>query len=201
MEKQNEILINNNKFDYYTSEPAAYDNLQSQNNREIQGEARVLPIISELPVKNCAVNLLVNRNDSKITKENSDFLLRNNPETKTSVTSYQNTTNLFRLFVKNGEYVYARPNDIIMIESCDHMVKVYLASNDKIKKTIRHNTLKDFLLQLPQDQFMRIGRFCAINILRLTGGNCNEQTFEFDFKVSVKLKHAISNTAFTTIGK
>jgi DNA-binding LytR/AlgR family response regulator len=109
--------------------------------------------------------------------------------------------NLFRFFVKNGEHVYGRANDIIMMESCDHLVNVYLAVNDKIKKTIRSNTLKDFLSLLPADQFIRIGRFCAINIQRLSGGNFNEQTFEFDFKVSVKIKHPIPLSVFKNIGK
>jgi hypothetical protein len=108
---------------------------------------------------------------------------------------------LFRLFVKNGEYVYARANDIIMIESCDHLVKVYLGINSKAKLTVRHNTLKDFLLQLPRLQFIRISRFCAVNILRLSGGNCNEQTFEFDFTISIKLAHCVSHKVFSTIGK
>jgi DNA-binding LytR/AlgR family response regulator len=115
---------------------------------------------------------------------------------------FNNTAkNLFRFFVKNGEHVYGRANDIIMMESCDHLVNVYLAVNDKIKKTIRSNTLKDFLSLLPADQFIRIGRFCAINIQRLSGGNFNEQTFEFDFKISVKLKHALSQHVFKKIGK
>jgi hypothetical protein len=109
--------------------------------------------------------------------------------------------NLFRLFVKNGEYVYARPDDIFMIESCDHLVKVHLGTGGKVKLTIRHSTLKDFLSQLPEDQFVRIGRFCAINIFRLSGGNCNRQVFEFDYNISIKLKHAVSNTVFTCIGK
>jgi DNA-binding LytR/AlgR family response regulator len=114
---------------------------------------------------------------------------------------FENASALFRLFVKNGEYVYAKSSDIIMMESCDHLVKVYLSLNEKVKRTIRHNTLKDFLLQLPPDQFMRIGRFCAINVHRLSGGNYIDQSFEFDFKVSVKLKHAISHTIFNSIGK
>ncbi len=113
----------------------------------------------------------------------------------------ENKTNLFRLFVKNGEYVYARPDDIIMIESCDHLVKVHLAINGQVKKAVRNNTLKDFLLQLPKDQFTRIGRFCAVNIARLSGGNCKEQTFEFDFKILVKLKRALSQSYFANIGK
>ncbi|HEY6505770.1 MAG TPA: LytTR family transcriptional regulator DNA-binding domain-containing protein, partial [Chitinophagaceae bacterium] len=107
---------------------------------------------------------------------------------------------LFRLFVKHFEYVYARPNDIIMIESCDHLVKVYVGVGERAKLTLRHNTLKDFLSQLPATHFLRIGRFCAINIQRLTGGNCNEQVFEFDFKISIKPKHFVSHSVFTNIG-
>lgn len=108
--------------------------------------------------------------------------------------------NIFRLCIKNGEYVYARANDIIMIESCDHMVKVHLGIENKVKLTTRQNTLKDFLLKLPSAQFIRIGRFCAINIQRLSGGNCNKQTFEFDYKISIKPKHAVPNKIFTVIG-
>jgi hypothetical protein len=44
----------------------------------------------------------------------------------TEEASISTNSTLFRLFVKNGEYVYAQPQDILMIESCDHMVKVYL---------------------------------------------------------------------------
>lgn len=113
----------------------------------------------------------------------------------------QNFEKPFRLFVKNCEYVYARANDIIMIESCDHLVKVYIACNDKVKKALRHNTLKEFLSQLPQEQFLRIGRFCALNTHRLSGGNFNEQTLEFDFNIQIKLTHPISRTSFSSIGK
>lgn len=109
--------------------------------------------------------------------------------------------NLIRLFLKKGEYIYARPNDIVMVESCDHLVKVYMLRDDKVKKTIRCNTLKDFFAQLPEGHFIRIGRFCAINLRRLSGGDYNQQTFEFDFKVAIKLKHPISPAIFNNIGK
>jgi LytTr DNA-binding domain len=109
--------------------------------------------------------------------------------------------NLIRLFYKRGEFIYARPDDIVMIESSDHLVNIYIVHEDKIKKTIRSNSLKDFLAQLPENQFLRIGRFCVINLKRLSGGNCKEQTFEFDFKVSIKLKHAIPPSWFNDIGK
>lgn len=109
--------------------------------------------------------------------------------------------NLFRFFVKNGEHIYGRANDIIMIESCDHLVHVHLVFNDTLKKTMRANTLKDFLSLLPKDQFMRISRFCAININRLSGGSFNNQTFEFDFKILVKIRHTVPQSVFKNIGK
>lgn len=113
----------------------------------------------------------------------------------------KHTVSPFRLYLKKGEYIYARPEDILMIESCDHMVKVYLGVDGKAILTVRSNTLKDFLLQLPKNKFIRISRFCAINLQRLSSGNYNKQTFEFDFKISIKLKYSISHSVFTAIGK
>jgi DNA-binding LytR/AlgR family response regulator len=108
---------------------------------------------------------------------------------------------LLQLFVKKGEYIYARPGDIVLIESCDHIVQVYLAYGEKTKRAVRNGTLKDFLLQLPQQKFARLGRFCAVNLDRLSGGNYNQQCFEFDFRVSIKLKHSLPVSVFKTIGK
>ena len=118
-----------------------------------------------------------------------------------SIKQCEKSIGIFRLFVKNGEYVYARPYDIVLIESCDHMVRIHLAVSGKLKKTVRHNTLKDFLLQLPKEHFIRIGRFCAVNTSRISGGSFNDQTFEFDFGISIKLKHPISHATFSSIGK
>jgi hypothetical protein len=108
---------------------------------------------------------------------------------------------LLQLFVKKGEYIYARPGDIVLIESCDHLVQVYLAYGEKTKRAVRNGTLKDFLLQLPQQKFARLGRFCAVNLDRLSGGNYNQQAFEFDFRVSIKLKHSLPASIFKAIGK
>src|SRR5688572_21318156 len=60
---------------------------------------------------------------------------------------------IFRLSVKHYEYVYARPDDIVMIESCDHLVRVYVGVEGRSRLATRHNTLKEFLLQLPSTQF------------------------------------------------
>ena len=108
---------------------------------------------------------------------------------------------LFRLFVKNGEYVYARPEDILLIESADHLVRIYFQIDGKVRKAVRANTLKHFLEQLNNVTFLRLGRFCAINTSRISGGNFNEQCFEFDFKVSIRLAHALPLNVFSSIGK
>ena len=123
------------------------------------------------------------------------------PESETEKEEGISRTPLLRLFIKNGEYAYARPDDIVMIESSDHIVRVYILFGDKIKKVIRNNTLKEFLSQLPADKFLRINRFCAINSSRLSGGSYNEQSFEFDFRITIKLKHTIPQKLFNAIGK
>lgn len=151
-------------------------------------------------VKSKSGQLLINRGKRLFLKEVPN-LSDNRAQAEILKIPNHNPENLFRLFVKKGEYVYARPNDIIMIESCDHLVKVYVAVEGKVKLTTRYNTLKDFLSQLPESHFIRLGRFCAINIKRLTGGNCNEQIFEFDFKISIKLKHTVSHAVFSGFGK
>lgn len=109
-------------------------------------------------------------------------------------------TNLFRLSIKKDEYVYARAEDIVLVESCDHLVKVYVAFGNNFKKTVRPNTLKDFLKLLPVDQFMRLSRFCAVNTKRLSGGNSQEQTFEFDFKLSIRPTKPVPYSVFAQIG-
>lgn len=200
MQEFQDIPISRITFDNSHPELTSSDNVHSPDKNKVKTESRIIQITNDGTVKSLGGQFLVNVKENKSAFENSNSLL-NYPRADILSKASQNVAGLFRLFVKNGEYVYARPNDIVMLESCDHMVKVYLAPDDKIKKTIRYNTLKDFLLQLPKEQFVRIGRFCAVNIQRLSGGNCNEQTFEFDFRVSIKLKHAIPQAAFNSIGK
>ena len=195
MKKQNEIKLSKAPAAVYgiilkNDFPATVKELNSNqlsielSNYEVDAAVRSLKPIKNQPGK----NLL-------------PLLLKSNLKPEPMLTKDLASKSLFRFFVKNGEHVYGRPNDIIMIESCDHLVNVYLAFNDKIKKTIRTNTLKDFLSLLPTEQFMRISRFCAVNIARLSGGSFIDQTFEFDFKISVKLKHALSQHVFKNIGK
>lgn len=179
-----------------TAGNGTYSNFKSQNNNSVETESKIIGIPNEED-KRSTEKFLVKDNNTKNSKRTS---VQNQSEADAFEIN-QKSKDLFRLFVKNGEYVYARPNDIIMMESCDHLVKVYVAFSDKIKKTVRHDTLKDFLLQLPKTQFLRIGRFCAINTDRLSGGNYLEQILEFDFKITVRLKHPISQGAFGKIGK
>jgi len=205
MKEHQDRSINETEFDPSFQHNRDFENLLSLNNREEKNDSKIIQITNDGSIKRNSEMFSGNAIEIPITKETSDLFLQNNPgipEAKYQSTSdHLVATSPFRLFVKNGEYVYARPNDIIMIESCDHLVKVYLGVGGKVKLTIRHNTLKDFLLQLPQSQFKRLGRFCAVNIHRLSGGNSNEQIFEFDFTISLRLKHSVSHAVFAAIGK
>jgi DNA-binding LytR/AlgR family response regulator len=181
-------------------EIAVSKSIQSADIKELKKQSALVEAGNYATHKNNSTLSLFQPAEAPVFNKHSSLLYRTLSDKKSAADNIP-TKNLFRFFVKNGEHVYGRANDIIMMESCDHLVNVYLAVNDKIKKTIRSNTLKDFLSLLPADQFIRIGRFCAINIQRLSGGNFNEQTFEFDFKVSVKIKHPIPLSVFKNIGK
>ncbi|MFT3947218.1 MAG: LytTR family transcriptional regulator DNA-binding domain-containing protein [Agriterribacter sp.] len=173
--------------------------MDNQDKRLIEKEKKISPDSNE--ESGCeTINTHVFNDDNVITSVRVNGFLSDKDQQPASKRAIKNPDFLFKFFIKNGEYAYARANDIVMIESCDHLVIVHLAFGEILKKTIRHDTLKDFLLQLPKDQFIRIGRFCAINMQRLSGGSCKNQTFEFDFKFSVKLKHVIPNTIFNGIG-
>src|SRR4051794_18222855 len=44
---------------------------------------------------------------------------------------------LLRLSIRDGEYIYAKPDDIIMIESSNHLTIVHVAQQvGKVKRTI-----------------------------------------------------------------
>lgn len=109
---------------------------------------------------------------------------------------------LLRLSIKAGEYTYAKPDDIVMIESSDHFTVVHVVQQPgKVKTTLRNACLKKVLLDLSDSSFIRVNRFCAINLNRLSGGSYHQQSFEFDHCTIVKPKHPISHAVFNSIGK
>jgi DNA-binding LytR/AlgR family response regulator len=110
-------------------------------------------------------------------------------------------TNLIQLMVRSGEFIYARFNDIALIESWNHFDIVYVVTGDKIKRLTRRDTLKHIYNMLPSEIFVRLGRFLIVNTTRLSGANFKEQTLEFDFQVKIKLEHATSLALFSKIGK
>jgi DNA-binding LytR/AlgR family response regulator len=112
------------------------------------------------------------------------------------------TSHLLRLSIKDGEYTYAKADDIIMVESSNHLTVVYVAQQvGKVKRTIRNSCLKDLLVDLPESCFLRVNRFCAVNLKRLSGGSYHQQFFEIDFCITIKPKHPISHSIFNSIGK
>lgn len=168
------------------------------------------PVTEIVKISDCAATPNETNNTTEYYTGNSLEVVINNRNTNNTnngpsvspdlIEDFNRFPGLLRLYVKNGEYIYARPNDIIMIESCDHLVKVYLAYGETVKKAIRNNTLKDFLKQLPE-YFIRISRFCAINIHRISGGSFSQQLLEFDFNVTLKPKHTISLNILNKIGR
>ena len=111
-------------------------------------------------------------------------------------------THLLRLSIKGGEYTYAQASDIVMIESSDHFTVVHVAPQaGKVKTSLRNSCLKKVLLDLPKNYFLRVNRFCAVNLNRLSGGSYHQQFFEFDYCIKVKPRHPLSHTVFQSIGK
>lgn len=199
--KKQENIKNNMALNSSIYEISLCNNLQPLDNKELNSQSKLIGLRKFKVYNKNTEPGSVKQAENQIIKKTSQLPFQNSFDEEPLPADNLGCKNLFRFFVKNGEHVYGRSNDIIMMESCDHLVNVYLALNDKLKKTIRANTLKDFLLLLPANQFIRISRFCAINIHRLSGGNWHEQTFEFDFNVSVKLKHALPQAVFKNIGK
>ncbi len=151
-------------------------------------------------ITNTASNLHsknVNQNNENKNDTNKINAIDNKTKPNVKISAVQP----LKLFIKHGEFVFVHFNDIMMIETCDHFVKVYISVVEKTKMVLRHNTLKDFLYLLPKDYFFRVNRFTAINIFRLTGGNCDEQFFEFDFKFKISPRHALTQSMLSKIGK
>jgi DNA-binding LytR/AlgR family response regulator len=112
------------------------------------------------------------------------------------------SAHLLRLSIKGGEYTYAKANDIVMIESSDHFTVVHVAQQPgKVKTSLRNSCLKKVLSDLPKNSFLRVNRFCAINLERISGGSYHQQCFEFDHCIKVKPRHPLAHAVFQAIGK
>src|SRR4051794_16434384 len=85
-----------------TQENGTCGNLQSANNNEVKSESKIIQITDDGTIKCGTEKFSVNGRETQITKKT----LQDNLETEISQLTYQNPKGLFRLFVKNGEYVY-----------------------------------------------------------------------------------------------
>jgi DNA-binding LytR/AlgR family response regulator len=143
----------------------------------------------------CNAKTNLEKHVTVLSKKTASKLVKS--ERKSEITSH-----LLRLSIKDGEYTYAKADDIIMVESSNHLTVVYVAQQvGKVKRTIRNSCLKDLLVDLPESCFLRVNRFCAVNLKRLSGGSYHQQFFEFDFCITIKPKHPISHSIFNSIGK
>jgi DNA-binding LytR/AlgR family response regulator len=85
-----------------------------------------------------------------------------------------------RLLNVNGSFIYARPQQILFIESSDHMVVIYLCAADTVKRAIRYISLSEIEKLLPEGMFCRVSRYALVNINRLSGGCNDKMELEFD---------------------
>ena len=107
MKEGQDIPNDRTGFYYDSTGNTAFDDIQSLNKKEDKINTKVIPLSEE--------TILLYFTGAKV--------------------SFKYCPNLFRLFVKKGEYVYARAKDIIIVESCDHLVKVYSTVLNKFNCT------------------------------------------------------------------
>jgi len=107
----------------------------------------------------------------------------------------------FRFFTEKNCVVLAMADRILMIESNDHFVKVLIREGDGMRWVIRHGSMKELLVQLPQHMFARFNRFYAINIRCTIIYDNEEQTLQFDREQTVKLNHAIDPSCFRKVAR
>ena len=135
MKEGQDIPNDRTGFYYDSTGNTAFDDIQSLNKKEDKINTKVIPLSEEHESIRNTENFLGEEREQDLTKKNINLLTGNDNNAKKSSVSFKYCPNLFRLFVKKGEYVYARAKDIIIVESCDHLVKVYSTVLNKFNCT------------------------------------------------------------------
>jgi DNA-binding LytR/AlgR family response regulator len=74
------------------------------------------------------------------------------------------SSGLIRFEVKREQYCWIHPDEIIFVISADHYVKSLINLGKEKKWMIRHATLKELIVDLPRQNFIRLNRFYLINL-------------------------------------
>ncbi len=99
---------------------------------------------------------------------------------------------LIRFEEKKERYVWTRPEEIIFVKSADHYVKSLIKCGGEKKWVTRHSTLKDLLVLLPQDIFIRLNRFYLLNRNYFSHFNENEKKLYLIDDFCIPISHRIS---------
>lgn len=103
----------------------------------------------------------------------------------------RNKSNLFRFHKLNGENVFAHYNDLLFVETSDHLLPVSLVADKKILTVYRRQSLEEFFDLLPSKGFIKFQRFYIININRITGFNTDCRWLQFDSRYTINYKREI----------
>lgn len=74
------------------------------------------------------------------------------------------SSGLIRFEIKREQYSWIHPDEIIFVISADHYVKSLINMGKEKKWMIRHATLKELIVGLPRQNFIRLNRFYLINL-------------------------------------
>ncbi|HWH63534.1 MAG TPA: LytTR family transcriptional regulator DNA-binding domain-containing protein, partial [Ginsengibacter sp.] len=93
---------------------------------------------------------------------------------------------------RKEKYIWAPPDEICFVKSADHYVKSLIKCGKEKKWMSRHCTLKELLLLLPDDNFIRLNKFYLLNKDHFSHIDENEKLLYFKDNFSISIPHRIS---------
>ena len=93
---------------------------------------------------------------------------------------------------KKEKYIWVHPDEICFVKSADHYVKSLIKCGNQLKWTSRHSTLKELLVILPTDDFIRLNKFYLLNRNHFSHINEKEKLLYFNDDFTIPIPHRIS---------
>lgn len=107
-------------------------------------------------------------------------------------TNQKMAAELVRFEEKKERYIWVHPDDICFVKSADHYVKSLIKCGNEKKWMSRHCTLKELIIELPPDNFMRLNKFYLINLKHFSHINQVEKILFLNDEFSIPIPHRIS---------
>ena len=106
--------------------------------------------------------------------------------------TWANSLEFIRFEEKREKYTWVHPDEIYFAISSDHYVKTLINCGNKCKWMNRHSTLKELLLILPGESFIRLNKFYILNLNYFSHINENKRLLYFISDHSIAIPHRIS---------